>query len=85
MSTSTDDLNDDADDADSLGDVPFRMIICMSPEASRMLHSVQYLQSDIGFKRVIGFKEFELGGLDPKTRIREYILSLTITILINQA
>ncbi|KAG6826455.1 hypothetical protein H0H92_015743 [Tricholoma furcatifolium] len=37
-----------------------RMVICMTKEGSRRLLTSQYLQSDIGFKRVIGFYEFEL-------------------------
>lgn len=41
-----------------------RIIICMSPESSRRLAAAQYLQSDIAFKRVSGFLEFEIGGLD---------------------
>ncbi|KAK7015447.1 hypothetical protein R3P38DRAFT_3321667 [Favolaschia claudopus] len=41
-----------------------RIIICMSPEGSRRLLRAQYLQSDIGFKRIVGFLEFELACLD---------------------
>ncbi|KAG6836008.1 hypothetical protein H0H93_012315 [Arthromyces matolae] len=41
-----------------------RMVICMSPEGSRRLSKSQYLQSDIGFKRVVGFYEFEMACLD---------------------
>ncbi|KZP25255.1 hypothetical protein FIBSPDRAFT_909652 [Athelia psychrophila] len=41
-----------------------RIIICMSPESSRRLAAAQYLQSDIAFKRVSGFLEFKIGGLD---------------------
>ncbi|KAF7965062.1 hypothetical protein HWV62_696 [Athelia sp. TMB] len=41
-----------------------RIVICMTPTQSRRLSSAQYLQSDIAFKRVAGFLEFELGGLD---------------------
>ncbi|KAJ6549305.1 hypothetical protein DFH09DRAFT_1281487 [Mycena vulgaris] len=42
-----------------------RIIICMTPEASRRLRSSgRYLQSDIGFKRIVGFKEFEVAGMD---------------------
>ncbi|KAF8076821.1 hypothetical protein FPV67DRAFT_1715254 [Lyophyllum atratum] len=37
-----------------------RMVICMSKEGSRRLLDAQYLQSDIGFKRVVGYYEFEL-------------------------
>jgi hypothetical protein len=42
-----------------------RIIICMTPEASRrLLSSGRYLQSDIGFKRIVGYKEFELAGME---------------------
>lgn len=61
---------DDTEASDSEKDdsVPFRMVVCMFKEASFRLHSAQYVQSDIGFKRVVGFQEFELGGLDPESR-----------------
>ncbi|KAJ7127685.1 hypothetical protein C8R44DRAFT_616325 [Mycena epipterygia] len=41
-----------------------RIIICMSRECSRRLRQAQYLQSDIGFKRIVGFLEFELACMD---------------------
>ncbi|KAJ7259441.1 hypothetical protein C8J57DRAFT_951375, partial [Mycena rebaudengoi] len=42
-----------------------RIIICMTPEANRrLLSSGRYLQSDIGFKRIVGYKEFELAGME---------------------
>ncbi|KAJ6491498.1 hypothetical protein DFH09DRAFT_1105027 [Mycena vulgaris] len=44
-----------------------RIIICMSPEGSRWLLRAQYLQSDIGFKRIVGFLEFELACMDRDT------------------
>ncbi|KAG6847309.1 hypothetical protein H0H93_008916, partial [Arthromyces matolae] len=44
------------------GDI--NMIICMFKEGSRRLANAQYIQSDIGFKRVVGFYEFELAGFD---------------------
>lgn len=47
---------------------PFRIIVCMLPEGSRRLRTAKYVQSDISFKRIIGFKEFVLGGLDSETR-----------------
>lgn len=49
-------------------DEPLRLIICMTKESSARLLEAQYLQSDIGFKRIIGFYEFELGGLDWDSR-----------------
>ncbi|KAJ7029938.1 hypothetical protein C8F04DRAFT_1368646 [Mycena alexandri] len=39
-----------------------RFILCMGWEGSQRLRTCQYVQSDIGFKRVIGFYEFELAG-----------------------
>ena len=36
----------------------------MSPEGSRRIAKAQYVQSDIGFKRVVGFHEFELASFD---------------------
>ncbi|KAF8160165.1 hypothetical protein BJ912DRAFT_866014 [Pholiota molesta] len=41
-----------------------RIVVCMTPEASRRMAQAQYLQSDVGFKRVEGFYEFEIGILD---------------------
>ncbi|KAK6974428.1 hypothetical protein R3P38DRAFT_3331676 [Favolaschia claudopus] len=42
-----------------------RIIICMTPEASRrLIRSGRYLQSDIGFRRIVGFKEFEVASMD---------------------
>ncbi|KAJ7262693.1 hypothetical protein B0H12DRAFT_1231133 [Mycena haematopus] len=41
-----------------------RIIICMSPDSSKRLLASQYLQSDIGFKRIIGFDEFEIAAMD---------------------
>ncbi|KZP08487.1 hypothetical protein FIBSPDRAFT_901216 [Athelia psychrophila] len=46
-----------------------RVIICMKPASSRRLLAAQYVQSDIAFKRVAGFLEFELGGLDLSANI----------------
>ncbi|KZP03615.1 hypothetical protein FIBSPDRAFT_768689, partial [Athelia psychrophila] len=46
-----------------------RVIICMKPASSRRLLTAQYVQSDIAFKRVAGFLEFELGGLDLSANI----------------
>ncbi|KAJ6486646.1 hypothetical protein C8R45DRAFT_930279 [Mycena sanguinolenta] len=41
-----------------------RIIICMSPEGSRRLLQAQYIQSDIGFHRIVGFLEFEMACMD---------------------
>lgn len=61
-------------DVDSDGNpmvIPLRVAICMSKENSLRLSQAHYLQSDIGFKRIVGFKEFELGALDALTRTSE--------------
>lgn len=42
-----------------------RMLICMTPEASAHLLNAQFLQCDISFKRVVGFHEFILVGMEP--------------------
>jgi hypothetical protein len=41
-----------------------RIIICMTMEGSKRLLRAKYLQSDIGFKRIVGFMEFELACMD---------------------
>ncbi|KAJ3916503.1 hypothetical protein F5877DRAFT_46476 [Lentinula edodes] len=43
---------------------PLRIAICMTLEASRRFVKTQYLQSDIGFKRIVGFYEFEVASID---------------------
>ncbi|KAF8179521.1 hypothetical protein K438DRAFT_1908313 [Mycena galopus ATCC 62051] len=56
------------EDEPSTGDTKdekIRIIICMTPEASRRLCSVgRYLQSDIAFTRIASFLEFELACMD---------------------
>ena len=46
-----------------------QIIICMTRESSRRLLRAQYLQSDIAFKRVAGFLEFETGGWNQNAQI----------------
>lgn len=41
-----------------------RIVVCMTPSQSRRLANAQHVQSDIGFKRVTNYLEFELGGFD---------------------
>ncbi|KAJ7513143.1 hypothetical protein B0H11DRAFT_2303387 [Mycena galericulata] len=48
----------------SAGPVRLQFVICMGREGSERLLQTPYLQSDIGFKRVLGFYEFELAGWD---------------------
>ncbi|KAJ7261653.1 hypothetical protein C8J57DRAFT_1634758, partial [Mycena rebaudengoi] len=66
-----DPVDDDDDDLSNSHSVPFRIAVCMTKEGSRRLLKAKYLQSDISFRRIVGFKEFELGGLerDSKTTI----------------
>lgn len=53
----------DEDDEDDSGE-PLRIIICLSREGSIRMRDAQYIQSDTGFKCIIGFFEFELAALD---------------------
>lgn len=63
-------ITQDEDDDPELDEKePLRIIICMTKTSSWRLAQTQYLQSDIAFKRVTGFLEFEIGGLDPKAKI----------------
>lgn len=45
-------------------DEPLRIAICMTKSASHRFVSAQYLQSDIAFKRIVGFYEFEIAFVD---------------------
>ncbi len=58
------DSEDEPSDFNLGNDNMLKIIICMYPEASRRLSEAQYLQSDIGFKRVTGFYEFEIGNMN---------------------
>jgi hypothetical protein len=65
----------DEDDCVETGE-SLRMIICMSRESSRQLLAAQYLQSDIAFKRVAGFLEFEIGDFNQNAKIGQFVVSL---------
>ncbi|KAJ6484352.1 hypothetical protein C8R47DRAFT_1072982 [Mycena vitilis] len=57
--------HDEDDDSKEQKDDKIRIIICMTPEASRRLLSTgRYLQSDIAFRRIALFLEFELACMD---------------------
>ncbi|KAK1230498.1 hypothetical protein PQX77_006426 [Marasmius sp. AFHP31] len=44
---------------------PFRLVICLlTSNAARLVQDARYIQSDISFKRITGWLEFELGGFD---------------------
>jgi hypothetical protein len=53
-----------------------RIIICMSRNGSRRLRQAQYLQSDIGFKHIVGFLEFELACMDRDANTSELSSSI---------
>ncbi|PPQ81257.1 hypothetical protein CVT24_012240 [Panaeolus cyanescens] len=57
------DENDDESDRD-VANSDIRLVSCMTPEGSRRLLAAQYIQSDIAFKRVVGFYEFEIATVD---------------------
>jgi hypothetical protein len=71
------DLNNPADLKELLSDLSgavFRVFICMLLQASHKLLLLQYLQSNIAFKQVVGFEKFELGTLDLASQTSQYIL-----------
>lgn len=55
---------DQCDEGDSNEHHNLRIVVCMTVQGSRRLLDAQYIQSDIGFKRIIGFEEFELASFD---------------------
>ncbi|SJL10637.1 uncharacterized protein ARMOST_14028 [Armillaria ostoyae] len=62
------DGGDDSEDEDGplegLDDNCFKLIVCMLPQRSEDYLKAKYVQSDISFKRVPGWKEFELVSVD---------------------
>ncbi|KAJ7913928.1 hypothetical protein B0H13DRAFT_1612047 [Mycena leptocephala] len=56
--------HDEDDDQPPTTDKKTRIIVCMAPDSSARLCKAQYLESDIGFKRIVGFDEFEIAGMD---------------------
>jgi hypothetical protein len=79
------DINDSSVDAPTAahgqslttaGSETMSIVICMSREASHRLASARFVQSDISFKRVAGFLEFELGGMDPFSKTCACIIQL---------
>ncbi|KAJ3762632.1 hypothetical protein EV360DRAFT_35312 [Lentinula raphanica] len=65
--TLTADDDDGYDDEGQPSSAPLRIAVCMSRAGSQRFSQAQYLQSDIGFKRVIGFYEFEIASVDEYT------------------
>ena len=75
-------IHEEDDDMNGAGGDPIRVIICMNKESSKRLLDAQFLQSDIGFKRIVGFQEFELGGRDHNSRTGVSIFHLLFKCLI---
>ena len=57
-----------------------KIIICMTQEGSERLLGAQYLQSDMAFKRIVGFYEFELAAVD---RISNTSTHLTLRLIMS--
>jgi hypothetical protein len=56
----------------------------MTPEASRQLiSSRRYLQSDIAFRRITGFKEFEVAGMERDANTSEFFDGYFVVCLSN--
>ena len=46
-----------------------RFIVCMTPTQSWSLLQADYVQSDVAFRRVVGYEEFELGAWDAEMKL----------------
>ena len=58
-------IHPDDEQTDSTDGSPLlKVIICMTPEASRHFKSAKYPQSDISYKRIKGFRELVIGHWD---------------------
>ncbi|KAE9385374.1 hypothetical protein BT96DRAFT_840775 [Gymnopus androsaceus JB14] len=55
------------EDATEENSEKFRIVICMFPQRSHDLLKAQFVQSDISYKRVVGFKELEFVGWDEQS------------------
>ncbi|KAK0433926.1 uncharacterized protein EV420DRAFT_1488854 [Desarmillaria tabescens] len=62
-----DDSEDEDGPLEGLDDDCFKLIICMLLQCSEDLLKAKYVQSDISFKHVPGWKEFELVSVDHET------------------
>lgn len=70
------DLEQHEEDDPKVSEEPLRLILCMSKEGSKRLLRAHYIQSDIGFKRIIGFHEFELASRDRDANRSAYLTQL---------
>jgi hypothetical protein len=74
LDAATMERHEEDDDEKSAKDDKLRIIICMSPAASRrLLKSGSYLQSDIAFQRIVEFLEFELACMDRDANTSELL------------
>lgn len=55
------------EDASEDNSEKFRIVICMYPQRSHDLLKAQFVQTDISYKRVVGFKELEFVGWDEQS------------------
>ena len=60
--------DDDPEDCDGGAGNIICVIVCMTPVNSQRLLRAQFVESDIAFKRVSGFLEFKIGGLENGSR-----------------
>jgi hypothetical protein len=65
------------DDPPLPDDKKTRIVICLSPDSSARLAKTQYLQSDIAFKRIVGFDKFEIAAMDRDANTSELPLTLS--------
>ncbi|KAF9023743.1 hypothetical protein BDZ89DRAFT_955368 [Hymenopellis radicata] len=66
----------------SLNGAPIKIIVCMTPDASRRFKNAQRIQCDTSYKRIVGFRELVIGHWDRDSHIslvfcRMYINSET--------
>ena len=71
-------FSQDDDGDEDMDNEPLQIAVCMSQSSSARLLRAHYLQSDIGFKCIVGFKEFELGGLDENSSTSMFIYLYTL-------
>ncbi|KAJ6619590.1 hypothetical protein B0H10DRAFT_1946643 [Mycena sp. CBHHK59/15] len=58
------DIHDKDEEKPSSGPCRLPFVLCTARDGSERLLNAQYVQSDIGFKLVVGFYQFEMAGWD---------------------
>lgn len=53
-----------------------KIVICMTSSACKRLVEAQHLQSDIGFKRIVGFYEFEIASVERSSNTSAFLFTL---------